>query len=359
MAGKRTVTAVLLVALLGAAAVLGVVVLQVRNRPLTSLIQPGRSGPASVLVARDFSHLSPPASAGNDGQQFYAIARDPLHPTATARYLDRPRYRLQRIGYPLAAWLLHPMGGGNGLILALLAVNVIAAVLAVGALAWWAARRGRSPLLGLIAVLLPGAYMSMRISCADLLATAVALLAVIVLLDGRIATAAVLAVVAVLCKETTLVLFVAAGACTWPRDRRAAAAIAVPPAVAAGALWIALAITFPHAGHQYSELGAPLRGLLDSARYWHAVHDWKPAATVIGSLALGLVATTRIRLRSPFALAAGFYLAIALLQSVATLAYWTSAPRTLYPLGICAAAALLERDPDRRGVSVGVGQLAA
>src|ERR671919_468424 len=48
-----------------------------------------------------------------------AIARDPMHLHDVADHLDRPRYRLQRPLYPLLAWLLHPGGGGMGLVLAM------------------------------------------------------------------------------------------------------------------------------------------------------------------------------------------------------------------------------------------------
>jgi hypothetical protein len=351
---------VLATSLLGALALLGVVVLQLRGRPLVHLLQPGAAGPSAPLLARDFPHLAPPPGAGNDGQLFYAIARDPLHPTAVARLLDRPRYRLQRPGYPLLAWALHPGGGGDGLVRAMLAVNVLAAALAAAALAWWALRRGRSARWGLLALALPGAFMAMRISCADLLAGAMALLAAVLLLDGRWWPAAVVGAAAAVTKETSLILFVAVAVGAW-RDRpramsadaaevarrrsRTLAAVVAPAVVIAAVIWLALLVTFPHAGRQYGELGAPLRGLTESARYWRDTHDWKPALTVIVSIGVA-VAALRARRWSPFAVAVTAYLAVAAFQSMGTLAFWTSAPRTLYPLGLCSIAALLDRRRD-------------
>ena len=58
-----------------------------------SLIQPGTEGPSAEVVARDFPEVEPPAGSGLDGQQYYAIARDPLHLDRTADQLDNPRYR--------------------------------------------------------------------------------------------------------------------------------------------------------------------------------------------------------------------------------------------------------------------------
>lgn len=319
---------------------LGVVLFGLRGRPLASLVQPGAAGPAARLVEADFPRLRLPPGAGNDGQAFYAIARDPLHPRTTARYLDRPRYRLQRPGYPLLAWAAHPWGGGNGLVLALLGVNLGAAVLAAAALGWFAVRRGRSPAYGLLALALPGAYVAVRISCADLLAGGLALLAAALFLDGRTRQAAALAAVAALTKESTLLLTLAVAAASWRSDRRGAVMFAAPAVVVTGALWAVLLVMFPHAGRQYGEIGAPLRGLADSARYWRDTHDWKPAFTVLGTLALAVAAMRR---RSPLALATAAYLALFCVQAMGTLAFWTSAPRTLYPLGLCAVAALLER----------------
>ncbi len=333
--GGRTL---ILVSVAGALALLGLVLVQLRGHPLADLVQPGVNGPAASLVKAEFPGLRLPPGAGNDGQAFYAIARDPLHPTAVAPLLDRPRYRLQRPLYPVLAWLLHPTGGGDALVIALLAVNVAAAGLATAALGWFAARRGRSCAWGLLAVVLPGAYMAMRISCADLLAGGLALLAAALFLDGRSGPAAVVAVAAALTKESTLILTLAVAATGWRRDLRSALRYAAPAVAAAGALWAALLLTFPHAGHQYAELGAPLRGLADSARYWRDTHDWKPAVTVVATFGLAVTAATR---RSPLAAATAAYLVVLLLQSMVTIAFWTSAPRTLYPLGLCAVAGLL------------------
>jgi hypothetical protein len=355
MVWRRSRGLVVSLAAAGAALLLGIVMLQIHGRPVADLLQPGHSGPTGALIARDFPDLSMPSGAGNDGQQFYAMARDPLHPTSVARFLDRPRYRLQRPGYPFLAWLLHPTGGGRSLVVALLLVNVIAAALTIATLGYWAVRHGRSPALGLFAIVLPGAFVSMRISCADLLAAGLALLAATLFLDGRFAVAAVLGVAAVLCKETSLILLVAVAASEWRRQRWAVSAFVAPALVTVAGIWLALAIAFPHVGRQYGELGLPLRGLSDSARYWRDAHDWKPALTVLGTLSLAFVAL-RHRLASPFAAATAAYLVVAAFQAMGTLAFWTSAPRTLYPLGLCSLAALLGRQAPPSAAATAVSE---
>ncbi|HVM67137.1 MAG TPA: hypothetical protein VMU14_19875 [Acidimicrobiales bacterium] len=332
----------------------GLVLLSMRGRPFAGLIQPGLAGPATPLVQRDFPGLRLPPGAGNDGQLFYALARDPLHPTQAGRSLDRSRYRLQRPLYPLLAWALHPWGGGNGLVAALLTVNTLAAAIAVASLAWWASRNGRSPVWGVTALALPGAYMAMRISCADLLAAGLALLAAALLYEDRPRWAIVAAVASVLTKESTLIFMfgIALSAIVAGRSRRCALVFVAVPTAVAGALWAVLLVTFPHAGHQYAEVGTPLRGLAQSASYWRASGDWRPALTVAGSGALAFLALARAP-RSWFAAVVGGYLALAAMQTMATLAFWTSAPRTLYPLGVCALAALLDGPAGWTGRSPG------
>ena len=77
-------------------------------------IQPGAAGPSALVIRADFPNDELPAGLGLDGQQYYAVARDPLHVRDDAAYLDRPRYRMQRPVFPLLAWALHPSGGGTG-----------------------------------------------------------------------------------------------------------------------------------------------------------------------------------------------------------------------------------------------------
>jgi hypothetical protein len=66
---------------------------------------------------------------GSDGQFAYFIARDPLHAVA---HLDVPAYRLQRILYPILAYML-ALGRAEWVPLALVVVNVVAIGAGTGA----------------------------------------------------------------------------------------------------------------------------------------------------------------------------------------------------------------------------------
>lgn len=309
-----------------------------------SLIQPGAAGPSARVIEHDFGGIALPPGDGNDGQQFYAVARDPLHPSAIAAALDRPRYRLQRAGYPLLAWLLHPGGGGYGLVWSLVAVNVAGLAIGGWSLAEWARLHGHRPLWGVAFGLLPGAYMSLRISCADSLAAALALAAVVLGAHRRTRAAALVAVAAVLTRETALLLLVGPALWTAREDRRRALALIGPPAVVVAGLWAALGWILPGGAPHYAELAWPGAGVVGAARYWSATADWKPELTVIATIAVAMVAVRRGR-PSAFTVSLWLELALTIVLSPITLEFWTGAPRVLLPLGLCALAHLLGTAP--------------
>jgi len=334
----------IIVGLVGALVILVLVLgdLASHGAPLVSLIQPGSRGPAAALLGHDFPEQRFPPIQGNDGQQFYAMARAPMHPSVVARSLDRPRYRLQRPGYPALAWLLHPSGGGNGLIIALLTANVAAVALVTGALASWALICRRSQWWGLVAALIPGAFVTVRISCADMLAAGLALAAAVSFLRRRIVLAAALAAAAALTKEPSLILVTGVALMQWRTRARDVVAVVAPAVCVTALLFIVLVSAFPITHSQYNEITVPLRGLADSATYWGETSDWRPALTVLATLLLSFAALRR-NLASAFSLAVAAYRGMALVQSMGTLAFWSSAPRTLYPLALCTAASLLGR----------------
>jgi hypothetical protein len=309
---------------------------------LVSLLQPGAQEQAAAVVGHDFPGVHLPAGYGNDGQGFYAVARDLPHFHHVAASLDRPRYRLQRPGYPFLAWLLHPTGGGSGLIVAMLVVNLGGLVVGGVALGDWARSGGRSTWWGLVLLATPGAYLALRISCADALAVSLALAAVMLSRRGHLLAAAAIAVLAGLTKEVSLLVLAGPALWAWRSGARRSAVVLFGPAVAAvGALWLILLLAFP-GGHQYGEFGAPLTGLLDAARYWRAAGDWKPALTVTATVFAAIVSLRKPT--GPFAVSVALLLGLTVLLSMRTLAYWTSAPRVLLPLGVCTLAHWLDKE---------------
>lgn len=152
-----------------------------------------------------------PNSDGFDGQFYYRLALDPLtsRPTDHGITLDVPALRHQRILYPLLAKLVS-LGSERWLPWAMIAVNLSALCL-LGWLGGLHARLlERHALWGVFLPLYPGSLLTLTRDLVEL--TEVALLAASLLLvrRGRHVAAALLLALAVLAKETAVL--VAAGA---------------------------------------------------------------------------------------------------------------------------------------------------
>jgi hypothetical protein len=153
-----------------------------------------------------------PGSGGYDGQFFFRLALDPFTTTRIAHgiILDLPAYRQQRIVYPLLAWLF---SGGNPVAAAwaLIGVNV-AAYAGLGYLAGSLARSyNRNALLGLIVVAYPGFLMSLSRDLCEIVATFFLLASLLALRKQRYLSSALLMTLAILSKETTIVVAGAMG----------------------------------------------------------------------------------------------------------------------------------------------------
>lgn len=279
----------------GTVLALGLLLLDVRasGQGIIRPIRPGTLGPSAVVVARDFPASVLPDEVGVDGQQFYAIARDPWHPNDVAPSLDRPRYRYQRPLLPVLAWALHPSGGGPGLVVALVVVNL--AGLLVGGLALGALGRRLKgpPWLALLYPVLPGALWALFDSVADGLAVSLALLTIVAVLGGRNRLAWLAAVAAVLTKETTILVPLAL---VIARRRRSDLPVLLAPAVVLAAWTLAVHVLVPAGGVQPELPVLPLTGFVDAfrTRWLHGRELIGMAATLSATVA-GVVVLARRR----------------------------------------------------------------
>jgi hypothetical protein len=149
-----------------------------------------------------------PHSDGYDGQFYYRMALVPLaftNPAYGVR-LDNPAWRTQRIVYPLLAWAA-ALGSADWVPLSLLLVNL----LGIGAMALFAARLTaflKLPAVTALAVMLwPGFIVSLTHDTTEIVACAFLLAALDAYLRGRIAGYAILATLATLTRETSIVFF--------------------------------------------------------------------------------------------------------------------------------------------------------
>lgn len=242
------------------------------------LVQPGDRGPAVEVFRADFPETDFPDGVGHDGQQFYAIARSPMHLDEIADHLDRPQYRLQRPLYSWLSWVLHPTGGGDGLLLAMVLVNIAAVLGGCVATGVLTTSLGGPVWAAALFAALPGTFAAVRISTADTLALALTMAALALSWRRRDALAAVAGTAAVLAKEPLLLVLLG----WWVGQRRLRAAwVFVVPAVVAAAWWLYLRLTVPADTEQVEEFVLPLTGLWDSARRWIEGDDLMAAFVVV------------------------------------------------------------------------------
>jgi hypothetical protein len=149
----------------------------------------------------------PAGRTGYDGQQFYAIARYFPHLHRAAHFLDLPRYRLLRIGAPALASI---GGRGVGIVVALLALNILGIALAIGSVADLAVRHRRPAWIGWLAGI--PLLVGLTISTPEPLAVGLALVAVDAADRGKHGRAVVLLIISALVRESGAVVAVALAA---------------------------------------------------------------------------------------------------------------------------------------------------
>jgi hypothetical protein len=231
--------------------------------------------PPSLTVDSEF---------GFDGQFYYRLANAPF---STDRFVegvrfDLPALRAQRVFYPLLAWGAS-LGGRPGAVpWALLGVN-LAAMAAVGALSGGLARAsGHHALWGLLIAAYPGFAYSLSLDLTEIVATACLLAGLLALRRRRYRAATIALVLAVLTRETTVIVPVGVLlAWGWGRTRATTPSRPRPDARAAATALVALAAFAAWQGWLWHRWGAlplsqstgenvrfPLEGLLRSLKYF-------------------------------------------------------------------------------------------
>jgi hypothetical protein len=154
---------------------------------------------------------------GYDGQFYYRLALDPtdLRPVAHGIELDN-RLRLNRIGYPAAAWAVSG-GRAQAVPWALLALNVLGVGLLAGLGAVAARDAGRHPLWGLFMAGFGGFVIVVARDLTEITAAVLVLAGLLLARRRRFIPAAVALTGAVLTRESALVV-VAGVALAWLLD---------------------------------------------------------------------------------------------------------------------------------------------
>ena len=240
------------------------------------------------------------AELGHDGKFFFVLANDPwlLDADQQVVLLDRPKYRAQRMLYPVLAG-----GGGlldgDAIVWSLLIVNLVAMGLGTWGVAVLAAEMGGSPWWGLAFALNVGLISEMNIDAAGVVAAAAAFWALVFLRRGRLGPGIGLLAVSALSREAMLIVAAGSAWWIWRQGRRKGAAIALAAPTGAVALWaVYVRMRLGSGGDiaQVEELGWPFIGLIG------AFDDWlsDPVDLVAGLAILTLLAlfTRRVLLSS-------------------------------------------------------------
>jgi hypothetical protein len=228
---------------------------------VTALLGIGSSGPARALLEREVGHGTEFLSKGHDGQQFYAVARHPLDPSAASSYLDEPAYRYRRILFPALAWVVAPHGGR---VMAFAFAGI--SLLGVGLGAWALQRRpGTAPWVPLLLAVNPGIIAALWLSLADALATGLVLAAFAAAYTRRLLPTVVLLVLAALPRETSLHAAVALACAPGLSTRARAVTVLAPSAVlCAWMLYVGHALDTSLTGGSSQQLSFPLVGWTQS-----------------------------------------------------------------------------------------------
>ncbi len=283
--GRRR--AVVTWAIAGTALALVLLVLDVRasGQGIVRPISAGATGPSAAAIRHDFPRATLPTGVGLDGQQFYAIARNPWRPGEVAEHLDTPRYRYGRPLLPVMAWLLHPSGGGPGLVHALVFVNLLGLLAGGLALGSISLRLRGPPWVAGLYPLLPGALWSLLDGVADGLAVALSLVTIALFLDGRTRLSCCAAAAAVLARETTILVPLALVLAT---RRRSDLPVLLVPAAALAALFVAVRLAIPGGGAPTESLVFPFTGVVAAIRdRWLHGKELIGMVATVSALALG------------------------------------------------------------------------
>ncbi|WP_353673837.1 hypothetical protein [Synechocystis sp. LKSZ1] len=145
---------------------------------ITGFFRIGSVLPLSPLLQPETTRIWPD-ELGYDGQQFLSISLDPfLTQPGTIAALDQPSYRYRRILYPLLGYFLG-LGNPCWIPYGLVGLNILAITAFIFLLTRSLQIQDQSPENGLWGLAIPGVWMVLSLSTADLWASVLALAALL------------------------------------------------------------------------------------------------------------------------------------------------------------------------------------
>ena len=252
----------------------------------TALIKFGESNGALREYAEEhFGDVVLAGGEGHDGKFFFIQASDPfyLEPDENAFLLDRPTYRAQRMLYPTVA-------GGLGMFSPGVTawMLVILNIVAVGAGTYLTSRvamvLGLSPLFGLAFLINPGVFVSSVIDTAEVFAMVFLMAGILLAIERKHTSAAVLFTLSALSRETMLLCAIGWVFFELVHSRKVRWEMSLP-FLAVGAWWLYLRVRIGNLADGVQDvraLGAPFEGLAN------AFQDWVSRPEKLDDLIVGL-----------------------------------------------------------------------
>jgi len=176
------------------------------DRRITGFFCIGEIFPMSPYIDKSSAYIFK-GKVGYDGQFFLAIALDPtLQNKRTVQALDNPKFRYRRIGYPVVGYIL---GLGNSELIpyVLVGLNMICIVAIVLLISVLFQIEGMGPpyrWVPVLALAIPGVWVTLCTSTADLLGTTLFIATLVGLRLGRNGVASLSLCLACLTRETYL-----------------------------------------------------------------------------------------------------------------------------------------------------------
>jgi len=314
------------------------------DRQITGFFRIGSILPLSPLLDPQ-GVLIYEGELGYDGQQFLSLALDPLlQEEGTLAALDLPAYRYRRILYPLLGNLLG-LGSPQLIPWALVGINILAIVALIVLATWYYKGHRQASLKALWGLAIPGIWLSLAFSTADLLAGVFTLGALYSEHRRRPWLCALALGLGLLTRETLLLVWLALALNALYRRRLASAlplALALVPALLWNLYVVSLGLPggkgggnfgWPLAGMGVKFLSLAQGGLTPSNLY--EAFMW---ALFLGGFALGIwgcYAFPSHNRSAPIAL--HLYLGLALVSSSLILNYYLNYARVfldVYVLGL-------------------------
>ena len=183
-------------------------------------IQPGTKYTFPDNIRRHGASMDTPrGESGWDGQFYYYIADDPLALRDTSAHLDMPRYRYERIGVPLVAYVGSSLAGRGWVSPKFYFATCVALILLASyVLALYVSRAGLSPYWVLLWSLGGAPLFSVCFGFVDGAADALLIIAVVAFLDDRRRWYVLFMTLAILGRESYAVVAISLALVSLSRD---------------------------------------------------------------------------------------------------------------------------------------------